>query len=45
MAKKKITVKFPRLRCPSPKVFKTKGDRRLKKPTTEELNELEKKDE
>ncbi|MFN3466503.1 MAG: hypothetical protein ACK4WF_02245 [Candidatus Brocadiales bacterium] len=45
MAKKKTIIKFPRLRCPSPKVFKTKGTKRIKKPTPEELNELEKRDE
>lgn len=44
MAKRKIVIKFPRLRCPSPKVFKAKGTKRKKKPTPEELEGLEEKD-
>ncbi|HHT9119019.1 MAG TPA: hypothetical protein ACFYD3_00550 [Candidatus Hypogeohydataceae bacterium YC41] len=39
MRKKEIKDKFPRLKCPSPKVFKAKGTKRIKKPAPEELEE------
>jgi hypothetical protein len=45
MAKKKVTIRFPRLRCPSAKTFKAKGTKRKKKPTPEELEGLEEKNE
>ncbi|MFQ5862773.1 MAG: hypothetical protein ACE5IC_06580 [Candidatus Brocadiales bacterium] len=40
MVRKEKRPKFPRLKCPSEKVFKDKKRRRIKKPTPEELRDL-----
>ncbi|HHT9134126.1 MAG TPA: hypothetical protein ACFYD2_04425 [Candidatus Avalokitesvara rifleensis] len=39
MIKKRRLTKFPRLECPSEKVFKDKKRKRTKRPTAEELGD------
>ena len=41
MTKKRKTPRLPRLKCPSEKVFKDKRGKRTKKPTAEELRDME----
>ncbi len=41
MTKKRKTPRLPRLKCPSEKVFKDKRRKRTKKPTAEELRDIE----
>jgi hypothetical protein len=41
MKKTKEIPKLPRLKCPSEKVFKDKKGKRVKRPTQEELEDVE----